>query len=212
MKELRYTLVSEGSSDQALLPLLTWLLIENEVALPIQPAWADLRRLPSSPKGLPAKIKTGLELYPCDLLFVHRDADREPRETRVREIQSALSELPMPCPPAVCVVPVRMLETWLLFDEAAIRHAAGNPRGRETIGLPRLAELEGLATPKETLHQLIRTASGKHGRRLKQLSVDRSVHLIANRLAGFSPLRRLPAFAALETELRQTIIERKWNQ
>lgn len=212
MKELRYTLISEGSSDQALLPLLTWLLTENRVSLPIQPAWADLRRLPSAPKGIRAKIQVGLELYPCDLLFIHRDADREPRETRVREIQSALNELPTLTAPAVCVVPVRMLETWLLFDETTIRHAAGNPRGREPITLPKLSELENLATPKETLHQLIRVASGKHGRRLKQLSVDRSVHLIANRLSDFSPLRHLPAFAALESEVRQMIAQRRWNQ
>jgi len=213
MKELRYTLVSEGSSDQALLPLLTWLLRENQVALPIQPTWADLRRLPSPPKRLPEKITISLELYPCDLLFVHRDADREPRTVRVHEIQNALcASSSSQLPPAVCVVPVRMLETWLLFNEAAIRQAAGNPRGHEPIDRPRLAELENLATPKEILYQMIRTASGRHGRRLKQLSVGRCVHLIANQIADFRPLRVLPAFAALESDVRQMILVRQWNQ
>lgn len=46
MEELRYTLVAEGGSDRALLPVLDWLLIENGVRCPIQAAWADLGILP----------------------------------------------------------------------------------------------------------------------------------------------------------------------
>lgn len=42
MRDLRYTLVADGSSDVALLPILTWLLRRNGVALSIQATWADL--------------------------------------------------------------------------------------------------------------------------------------------------------------------------
>ena len=72
MEELRYTLVAEGGSDRALLPVLDWLLIENGVRNPIQAAWADLGvlPLPDRPK-LTDKIERSLEFYPCDLLFVH---------------------------------------------------------------------------------------------------------------------------------------------
>jgi hypothetical protein len=38
--------------------------------------------------------------------------------------------------PVVCVVPVRMMEAWLLIDEMAIRRVAGNPNGRIPIELP----------------------------------------------------------------------------
>jgi hypothetical protein len=41
MRELRYTLVSDGASDQVLLPILTWLLRANGVRCAIQPEWAD---------------------------------------------------------------------------------------------------------------------------------------------------------------------------
>jgi hypothetical protein len=46
MKEIRYTLITDGSSDRALISILTWLLIELGVNIPIQSAWADLARLP----------------------------------------------------------------------------------------------------------------------------------------------------------------------
>lgn len=37
MTELRYTVVTDGSSDVALIPILTWLLRANGVAYAIQP-------------------------------------------------------------------------------------------------------------------------------------------------------------------------------
>ena len=52
MDALRYTLLSDGSSDQALMPILTWLLREQGVYGAIQPEWADLRRLPRPPSAL----------------------------------------------------------------------------------------------------------------------------------------------------------------
>ncbi|MEH2437636.1 MAG: hypothetical protein V7K25_25980 [Nostoc sp.] len=42
MKELCYTLLSDGSSDKALMPILTWLLREHQVECAIQSNWADL--------------------------------------------------------------------------------------------------------------------------------------------------------------------------
>lgn len=215
IKELRYTLLTDGSSDIVLLPILTWLLRENHVLCPIQPVWAELRRLPRPPDKLPDKIRWSLNLYPCDLLFVHRDAEKQPRDTRVSEIHKAAKRAAKALdtmPPAICVVPVRMQETWLLFDEATIRQAASNPRGRQRLVLPSMnKKLERLPDPKETLHDLLRTASGLTGRRRKKFNVHKSVHRVADLIDDFSPLRVLPAFEALEDDICQQIEERGWN-
>ena len=137
MKDLSYTLVSDGSSDIALLPILNWLLIKNGVKLAIQPVWADLRRLRQPPRTLPERIRYGIELYPCDLLFVHRDAENQDREARLQEINNAVTELSQTrphtapvVPSYICVIPVRMTEAWLLIDQAAIKRAAGNASRR----------------------------------------------------------------------------------
>jgi hypothetical protein len=145
MKELSYTLLSDGSSDRALLPLLTWLLRQHLTDCPIQAQWADLGRLPRPPKGLVQRIRSSLELYHCDLLCVHRDAEALPRHVRAHEIRSALQSACLPkTVPAVCVVPVRMHEAWLLFDERALRRAAGNPNGGELLDLPGADQIEGI--------------------------------------------------------------------
>lgn len=213
MKELRYTLLSDGSSDKALLPLLTWLLQSHHVKCAIQSTWADLRRLPKAPKTLSPRIISTLELYPCDLFFVHRDAEKEPRQKRVSEIQEAILQAvkSVQVPPAVCVVPVRMQEAWLLFDEAALRRAAGNPHGRQPLELPDIAKLEELPDPKNVLYELLRQASGLPPRRLKKFSVNELVHRVAELINDFTPLRSLPAFVMLEAEIEQVIKAQGWS-
>lgn len=211
MKELRYTLLSDGSSDKALLPLLTWLLRSHLVEYAIQSTWADLRRLPKPPKKLLQRIILSLELYPCDLLFVHRDAEKETHQKRVVEIQEAILQVKsVQVPPFVCVIPVRMQEAWLLFDEAALRRAAGNPNGHQVLDLPDVAQLEELPNPKNILHELLRQASGLSSRRVKKFSVNERVHRVAELIDDFTPLRSLPAFMMLEAEIKQVIKAQSW--
>jgi hypothetical protein len=140
MTEVRYTLLSEGTSDQALLRIIDWLLRSHLCDVEIQGTWADLARLPKPPKSLAERITQSLVMYDeCDVLFVHRDADGQGVEKRLEEIVRAADELQMSLvPPIIGVVPVRMMEAWLLFDEAAIRRAADNPRGKERLSLPPL--------------------------------------------------------------------------
>lgn len=107
----------------------------------------------------------------------------------------------------VLVVPVQMTETWLLIDEAAIRMAAGNPHGRVPLDLPSLARLERLPDPKGYLHERLRLASEKSGRRLDQFQrgVGERVQRVAALIEDFSPLRHLAAFAQFERTARETI-------
>ena len=214
MNELRYTFLSDGSSDQALMPILTWLLRRHGVTWPIQPEWADLRRLPRQHKNLTLtdRIRWSLELYPSDLLFVHRDAEAIPYQARQREIETALDSSNLEVNlPVICVIPIRMQEAWLLFDEQAIRFAAGNPNGRHPIELPSLTRVEALPDPKELLYELLREASGLAGKRRRQLRVQRLTRRVTEYIDDFSPLRNLSAFRELERDIITLIQEQGWR-
>jgi hypothetical protein len=211
MIPLHYTLISDGSSDQLLLKPLRWLLLHLGIQNPLQGQWADLRRLPSPPKELAHKIQMGLKLYPCDLLFVHRDAEKAPAGKRRSEITRAVQQVPGDkLPPMVCVIPVRMQEAWLLFDEAALRRAAGNPNGQEPIHLPRPPDAQRVPDPKSLLHEALKNASGLSGRRRKNFPVTARIHRLADLIASYEPLLQLSAFRALQNELRQTLQEHGW--
>jgi hypothetical protein len=196
---LFYTLLSDGTSDR--------------VTTTIQPQWADLSRyLPARSRGLANRILLSLTLYPCDLLFVHRDAERDPRTKRVQEITSAMQQVRarMTTSPLVCVIPVRMTEAWLLFDEGAIRRAAGNPNGSVQLTLPPLNRADRLPDPKHILHDLVKQASGLSRRRLDTFPVRWSASNVSQYIADFSALRSLPAFRALEQEVRQAVRQNRW--
>lgn len=197
---IQYTLLSEGSSDQALLPILSFVLRERG-AETVEPQWADIGRLREPPQTFPDKIRTAVDLYPCDLLFVHRDADRVGHGSRKEEITRGLDEAEIDVA-SVCVVPVRMTETWLLIDEQAIRAAAGQPRGRAVLNLPQLRHLEEEAYPKAALHQALRDASELRGRRLRDFPVKQRVRRVAELIGDYGALRGLSAFRALEQDVR----------
>lgn len=214
MKELTFTLLSDGSSDKTLLPLLEWLLRNNNVYLPIQTEWANVQQLPKLKEGLEAKIEAVLELYPCDLLFIHRDAEKELYNTRKKEILDALDAVinsGYQTPPCICVVPVKMQEAWFLFDEQAIRRAAGNPNGRIRLNLPSLKTIENQPDPKTELYEILAMASGLKGRRLSKFNPRVRVHRLAELIEDFSPLRQLSAFQALEYDIQTLIYEQNWN-
>jgi hypothetical protein len=201
---IRFTLVAGGSSDRALVPILVWLLREHFGNIPIHREFADLRRLPNPPRTLDERIAKSIELYPCDLLFVHRDAERETMDKREAEIRASLVRSAIDKTlPVVCVIPVRMQEAWLLIDESALRRSAGNPQGRGPLLVPDPKRLEDLTDPKQTLHELLRQASGLHGRRLAAFNRDvrRHVHRLAQEISDFRPLRGLTAFQKLEHEV-----------
>lgn len=206
MHELRFTLLSDGSSDRALLPLLSMLLQEHCEEVALQSEWADLRHLREPPQGLAERVEKALVLYPCELLFVHRDAEREPPEDRKGEILAALDQLdPDTPPPVVCVIPVRMQEAWLLVSETAIRRAAGNPNGREPLDLPELSQLEVEPDPKAILHGALKQASGLRGVRRKRFPVHARVHRVADHIESLSSLRELSAFQRLEQDLSEVL-------
>jgi hypothetical protein len=160
--------------------------------------------------GLEEKVRSAMELYPCNLLFVHRDCETQSVAHRQDEIREALERVfPTEAEriPAVCIVPRRMTEAWLLISERVIRIASGNPNGRVALAMPDHNRLEELPDPKEMLFALLREASELRGRRLRSLRVHSLVHRIVYLLDDFSPLCALPAFAAFEAQLEEALGE-----
>ena len=211
MKVLRHTLVSEGTTDANLIPIIDWSLKQFGGVSLSEGVRAEFRRLPQPPSGLAERLVKAIELHPCDVLFVHRDADRESSEARVAEIRAAFATIPQRVqPPAVAVVPVRMLEAWLCFDERAIRNAAGNPNGKSPLGLPALRRVETRPNPKEDLKNALLAACELSGRRRKKFNTAAAFWRIVDYIEDFSPLRELPAFQAFEKSIK-SLKQNSWK-
>ena len=206
MKELKYTLIADGSSDKVLLKIIKWSLDDLFPQLACDGAFADFRRLPSPPQRLIDKVNKAKSDYPYDVLFIHRDAE----SNNIRIIDQRHQEIHDQLPEedfnkTICVIPIKMMEVWLLISEEAIKKAAGNRNYRGRIDLPSIRNLEQESQPKERLHTLLKDASGLKNRGLKRFNVDQGVHLVADYIEDYSPLRSLAAFQAFEKELKEVV-------
>ncbi|HLM46500.1 MAG TPA: hypothetical protein VK458_21705 [Myxococcaceae bacterium] len=208
MKELTYTLVADGPSDKCLERIINWTLgsaSSRQGTLLINPQFADYRDDPAPPRGLVDKLYRASQDFPCDILFIHRDAEREDPEHRRSEILNAATQVGLKS--IVCIIPIRMTEAWLLFNEFAIRQAAGNPNGKTRLKLPAITRIEALPDPKAVLYSALEVASEATGRRLKQFQRDLPMLKlrIAEQIEDFSQLRALSAFNNFEGEVRAVL-------
>jgi hypothetical protein len=205
MKKLDYSLLTDGASDRSLLPIIGWLLRRTFGQIPLNGYWADLAR--SGPlHTLPERIHKTIQYYQPELIFVHRDAEAQDPCLRYEEISAAMEKINESNPgvaiPHICVVPVRMTETWLLFDEKAIRKASGNPNGQAYLGLPSVNQLETIGSPKEMLFEILKKASELRGRQRSRFNPAKCRVLVAEYTDDFSPLLGLSAFNRLYEDVK----------
>lgn len=196
MTILRYTLLSDGSSDAALIPIIEWLIAQHRPEIGVLGQCAQ--HLETTDLSLASRVPAALAKYPCELLFIHRDAEAVPLTDRLQEIDAASVRATVPCVP---VIPVRMTEAWLFSDETAIRSAAENRNGVIKLQIPSKKMWEGLVDPKACLFGILVLASGKQGRALAKFNPHRQRALVTQRTDDFSRLRGLPSFDFFEAQL-----------
>ncbi len=135
--------------------IIDWVIAELPVSsgLTIARQCAVLRNLHLPSNQLADKLRATFLECPCDILFVHRDAERAGLAHRLEEITAAMVSAGGDV--FVPIVPVKMTEAWLLFDQEAIRRASDNPNGTIALGMPRSGRLHELNDPKKVLAELL---------------------------------------------------------
>lgn len=210
MTEIRFTLIGDGSSDKALSYVIKWLVDDLYPTLPSYVTYADYRGLPKPPlkKNVRAQISTAKEYYPYDILIYHRDAesnDLQIIDVRKSEVFEEVEEEEKNT--IVCAVPIKMMESWLLINKDALKKAAGNRNYKGNLSMPPINKIEADKQPKDTLHNLLITASGLKGRRLNKFNQHQAVHLLAEYIDDFAVLRELEAFRIFEHDLKTKVDE-----
>ncbi len=196
----KIALVCDGTSDLCLLELITWLMDEHypEIAFITVAA----REVVPARGSLQTRLYKAAALHAPTMILCHRDAEGMALNQRVQEINTASAGVGVPIVP---VVPVRMLEAWLLLDETAIRRAADNGQGTTPLNLPSVAQLESKADPKEILLDALKTASELSARRKRSFNQHRARSMVLAHMEDFSILRGLDAFRAFEERFCGTV-------
>ena len=217
MPQLLFTLVGEGPSDDALVPIVEWTLSNPELGLLPDVEFVSQFVGPAQTPGLFEVVDRAIACladYPCDLLFIHHDADGATASRWAQQIRAGVIDARRRghhLPVAIPVVPVREMEAWLLISSQAIRVAAGVPDGTASLELPRGRAIERCPDPKFVLQQALQKARGLPERRNRR--ADGVLPLeVARRIQDFSALQRLPAFQAFEADVRRVIAEQGWPE
>jgi hypothetical protein len=193
-------IVCDGTSDICLQDIIQFVVDEN---FPDQ-----FFRILSAKEVIPAhgplkeRLVRACQLYEPNLILCHRDAEGNSLDERTREIEEAAAGLTVF---AVPLIPVRMLESWLLLDETAIRRAANNSNGRAPLDLPRSKSVEALNDPKTRLFDALRAASELGPNRLRNFNVHQARSRITGYFEQIQHLRDLQSFCRFEQRLIDAI-------
>ncbi len=96
-----YVLIADGSSDRSLVPIVSWAIRQVQAKASLAPPKFIVR----GGQSIDETLRDAISSYRPDLVFVHRDAEGIPRNSRRREIPSQHAVVP--------VIPVRMTEASL---------------------------------------------------------------------------------------------------
>ncbi len=103
-----------------------------------------------------------------DVIFIHRDADNAGIRAREQEISAAAQGV-VEMDRIIPVIPVTMLETWLLADSEAIKRVAGNSGYKGNLDcIPAIRQMENIPNAKQLLLDALCEASQTQGTRLRK--------------------------------------------
>lgn len=204
--KINFLLTGEGSSDLNLQSHIESLLIREGFS-EADGESPDLGAfVPRVGHAVHDKLRALVRHYPnVDVIFVHRDADRAGPDLRQTEIEQGAVGV-IDHERVIPVIPTRMLETWLLADELALRSVAGNKYGRLVLGsLPPINRLETVPDSKELLCEVLCEASETQGGKLKKFrkGFSQMRARLAIDLDPDGPVSNLPSYQAFRARIRE---------
>ena len=190
-RQLAWSVVADGGTDSLLVPIIQWAVHRIDPGVEILEP--EFRKRIGSVADFLTTYETG-----AMLIFVHRDSENLGLDERRREFETLDRQDFVP------VVPVRMSESWILFDGPAIAKAAGSPSSQ--VPVPPIAEIESIPDPKYRLNELLfRAAGAPTGRKGKifRSSITRRRVSVAEYITDYSPLENVPAFRSFQEVLAE---------
>lgn len=153
--------------------------------------------------------KKGMEDFGITLLFVHTDADNDTDdqifESKIKPaiyaIQNANTEVY--CTTITAVVPVRMMEAWMLADIDLLKSEIGTSISTVELGLHRSPEQ--YADPKAAIEHAIQLSSLEVPKRRRFDFTIRDLYKPIGQKMDLNKLRRLPSYSKFEGSLRKSL-------
>lgn len=158
-----------------------------------------------------AASKKGVEDYGITILCVHTDADQatdnQMYHTKINPARIALSGLDpnVYCITMTAVVPVRMIESWMLADIELLKKEIGTSLSDVDLELHRLPEQ--YADPKLAIENAIRLVSSEKPKRRRCDFTISDLYLPIGQKMDLRKLKELPSYCKFEESIRNSLRE-----
>jgi hypothetical protein len=210
-------LYTEGATDNRFLPLIVQRTAEE---LLLQRASQVVDVLPvqviqgiKQESRAEAILQAAKQSQGYQLLLIHSDADD-------RSASAALSERIQPgldlvaqqpvnvelCRDLVPIVPVTMIEAWMLADAEALCEIMRTEQSLQDLTIPTSPDaIERIAYPKDRLAQILRNASAYRSRRRRREHTVSELYEPLGQQIDLSKLGRLSAYQTFQEDLASAL-------
>ncbi len=222
IRQIFVGLFSEGSTDNRFLESVVTRTFEQigfecfgEVETEVKLVSIDKTGKSFSQQVIAAS-KKGVDDFGISILCVHTDADYRTDVNAFRnKINPAIAELQEQNPHSYCqiltaIVPVQMIEAWMLADRELLKSEIGTDKSDVELGINRPAE--SLTDPKLVIETAIRTARlGMVRRRRRDLTLG-ELYLPIGQKIKLESLQALPSFLQFKDSIRTAYRELNYMQ
>ncbi len=172
----------------------------------------DIRRLNTKKTGrsfveyVKQASYNGVKDFGMMVLAIHADADRETYDGRRRyNIDPAQEELDKQgddyCKILTPVIPVRMMEAWMLADKDLLKSEIGTTKSDNDLRINK--DPESIADPKAVIEEAIRIAQSDLPKRRQRLTISDLYAIIGDKI-GLDRLSLLNSYQRFQEEVRNT--------
>ena len=172
----------------------------------------DIRRLNTKKTGLSFTeyVKQasydGVKDFGMMVLAIHADADKETYDGRKKyNIDPAQEELDKQgddyCKILTPVIPVRMMEAWMLADKELLKSEIGTTKSDNDLKINR--DPETIADPKAVIEEAIRIAQSDLPKRRQRLTISDLYAIIGDKIS-INKLLPLDSYQKFQDEVRAT--------
>lgn len=214
MTTLVLAFYGEGSSDNRFLPPIIQRTAERLIARHGQRTIDVLEPVivPKQQESAHATciLKAANYAHGYHALIVHADADGRTSEVaRTQRIQPGFDLVSrnngQVCKHLVPIIPVQMIEAWMLADYRALQETIGTDMSPQDLGLPPKAALvEADANPKRTLQEVISRAIANRTQRRRRFEFGTRQEALARRI-DLDTLALVPSYREFVNELRSIL-------
>lgn len=153
--------------------------------------------------------KYGVEKYGILVLAVHSDSDKDTLQERLEDkfvpANNAIALLNNDsyCKVIVPIVPIRMIEAWMLADTSLVKEEIGTALSDSELGLHR--DPESVAYPKRVLQDAISTVMLTRPKKRRSFTIGDLYGILGDKVS-IEALSRLPSYMAFYSAAKDSLI------